>query len=602
MASSTSTERSAPGGRDRRSPWAEVALFAVAALLPWFILDAQEQVRWGARSHLVWPLCSLTIVPVLAAATLLLARRPSRVLDALAPAGDAATRRLWLLAGAAAIAVAFPLAIGHFHDLAAWPTSAHRSDQIPFIELTLRDFWRDSRYPYHKYDVGHWYQASVYPPFLWLQYTLPYWFAVDLRTLTSASLLVLSVAMFGHAIVGAASTASWPARVACAVPAAVPLLLFVLPTWRESLLIVQTPCLWMMCAFLALAVRTRSWLASGILLALCACSRPWFLFAIPPMLVLSVANRRAMGADGLARFWGGLVVTGGAIGLPFLMFDPEAFLGNMLGSYSQYHGLTVANDPTTRHGFGFSQLLATLRIEDAAMPIALAVQAALFALACMRVRDERGAVRAMAVNLLWFSAFALVPFFYIFVEGLLLLAFAGPGTALEHASRRCVGRVRAAMAALGIAALFGFMAAGMFARPQVVPRTPMVVADSVLLIAGFDRQGWVSRSGGEPFALADRHAYLSASTEHPRLTKLALDIEAQDVPADTWLEVVLNGEPIGGIALGEGGRREHQLHVPRRNLKYGGNEIALHVGGRYGETSWTPGPSAIRIFGVRIGE
>lgn len=583
-----------------RSPRAELALYVVAALLPWFVVEGQEQARWHGRADLVWPWFSLAVLPVLVAAAMLVGRRAGATANA-APS-DPTTRRLWIFAGVVAATVALPLAVGYFRDLTMRPVSALRSDQLPFIELALRDFWRDSRFPYRSFEIAHWYEPSVYPPFLWLQYTFPYWFAVDLRTLSAASLLVLFALLFGHALLAMSRSALCTSRPALAIPVAIPFLLFALPTWRDALFMVQTPTLWMMCALLALAVRTRSWMSAGVLLALCTLSRAWFLFAIPPMLVYSFANRREMGMNGLARFWGSLTVVGLAIGLPFLLFDPAAFLENTVRSYDKFHAVTIATNPAAREGFGLSQLLAAMRLEDAAMPIAVAVQAGLFALACRRVRTEREVVRAMALNVMCFSAFAVVPFFYVYVEGLVLLAFAGMDGALESLSRRTVARARLAIAALAAVAIGGFVGAGMFARPRVVEGTSMSVAESMYLVAGFDRHGWVPRSSDNAPVVVDRHAYASVSVDYPRLTKLVLDVETA-APADgAWLEIVLNGEPIGGVSIAEAGRREHVLHIPRKNLKYGGNELALHVGGRYGDAPWNAKDLGLRVYRVHVGE
>ncbi len=578
------------------SPWAELLLYLIAAFVPWLLLEMQEQWRWSGHESRLWPLFTLSCFPVLAALLLLVlrpgrpAREPAPIEGLVLPGREPARLVLWGIAAFAVAALLVPIVAGYFRDLFFRPMCSVQSDQMPFIEMALRDFWRDSRFPYHKYEIAHWYQASVYPPFMLLQFTLPWWFGVDPRIYQAACLATLSACLFLHAGVCAAASSSRHARIGLIVPVLIPFALFFLPKFRDVLFVVQTGGVWMMCAMLALAIRTRSWLIAGVLLALCIVSRAWFLFAVPPLLVYTVANRDRM-RWGIARFWGALTVTGLLIGLPFLLFDFEVFIHNTVKSYSLYQPIKIAENPEIVQGFGFTGLLHKLRIADVAMTAALFLQASLFIIAALRVRTERDVVRAMALNLMAFGAFAMIPYYYIFVPSLVLLAFAGPAAtmneriALEGLPRHFVRWLRTGIFVFFVTLLFVLIGAGMFARPTILKGTNAPLAGLVKLCHGFERSGWQQATTDDGHAVVDRHAYLVFNADFPRLSTLYVESSTGGVTEPIPVEFVLNGEPVGTYSLSPE-RKYTRISIPRKNLKYGGNELALHIGSRYGEPAF----------------
>ncbi len=595
-------------------PWSEFAFFAVAAFAPWLLLEVQERLRWGGHEGWLWPLFPLATFPVLAAAALLVLRpgRPARetahIEGLVLPGRDPARLARWGFAAFAGIAVTAFAVGGFFRDLHFNPLCSFQADQIPFVDMALRDFWRDSRFPYHRFEVAHWYENSVYPPFLLLQFTLPWWFGVDPRIWSAACLAALCVCLFLHAGVSAAASSSLQARIGLLLPVSIPFAVFWLPQFRDATFQVQTCGVWAMCAMLALAIRTRSWATAGVLLALCILSRAWFLLAVPPMLVHSFAAGKRMGW-GVARFWGAFAVTGAFFGLPFLLFDPGAFLHNTLGSHSILQAHRIAANPDIVQGFGATGLLHKLRIADAALPVALFMQALLVVAAVLRVRSERDVVRAMAVNLMAFAAFAPIPFAYLFVPPLVLLAFAGPAStmnernALEALPRRMVGVLRGGLAAVFAGVLFLLIGAGMFARPKTVPATNAPLESQVRLFHGFERPGWWPATFDEGHLVTGRHAYLSFTVAYPRLRTLYIETSVANAGEEpVLLDVVLNGEAVGTIETGAE-RSYARIAVPRKNLRYGGNELGLHVGSRYGEPPpYEPAAVGLRIHDVRASD
>ncbi len=581
-----------------RSPWLDLGLYLLLAGVPWLFLDLQERLKWSESKELLWPSYTiLTIVYMALALAFLLKPEPSelgsnRDWKRIKPV---TTRKKTLACIATAIIGMAVLVPSIWHTI-KWltyePQNVVRADMVPFIELALRDFWRDSHFPYHSYMVGHWYTSSAYMPGLWLSFTVPYWFNVDIRAWQICAVALLSMVMLGYAGYMAATARSLPRRIAVIVPAIVPFAIFLLPHFSDFLMRVHVAGLWLVVALFALSLRTRSFLTAGIMLALCVLFRIWFIFAIPYMIIYFMQNRSWIGWNGIIRFWIALIFTGMAIGGPFFAFEPGAFLANTIGSYETHLITAIDANPMLAHGFGLSGLLYKLNMSIHLMVLALSTQAILLVLLIGRPSTERSVLRQIAVSVLFLSFFALVPFFYLTVPTLILFAFAGTSVtsdeenAIGTISRPTAARMRWSVVAAYVVVQMILIGLCMFGRPKTLPGNfdgmdNLRLDQAFYLQDGFEHAGWVHNLDLWPRQLDAANAYFSIVVNYPRLRHFYLVIDVQNPRPGVVMDVTINGEKLDPpVALDTTGKRWVKWDVPRKNMYFGMNKVSLHVGGQ----------------------
>lgn len=316
-----------------------------------------------------------------------------------------------------------------------WFTSQNpgSADMLPLIQSVLRDFWRDGNYPYHIHEVSHWTLPLTFPPGLWVPYSLPYWFGLDLRAWNVAAALAMTFVWAGFLW--------WRAKsihhLADCIPL-LPLLLFPFALlhfgyWRTFQEQSHLTGYWFILFAASVAWLRRSNAAVGVLFAWAIVSRPHLVFLLPLFAVWAWREWR-LDRVGVLRFGSAMAITGCGLALPFLLADPGAFFAGMFGGYEEQLSHHVVHNPSLIHGFGLSGMLLEFGLFSFRGPLSLLGVVGIFLLAVPRMRCREDVLAWGALMILWFLCLAIVPWFYVFASPVIMLcvAYAAPFRITRH--------------------------------------------------------------------------------------------------------------------------------------------------------------------------
>lgn len=585
-------------GRPRLVLAAYLAAFLLAVAGPWVVIGVQEPVRYGPAPEKLWPWTAL--FTLLHAAALV-----ALILLASHPAMQAARESLALRPKARGVAiVAAAVLTGVLGavllvDLAAYlrlmwldPISPLQGDMLPLIEMSLRSFWADHRFPYHFYDVAYWEIPLTYFPGVWLPYTVPWMLGVDIRILGAASFAAMGAMLLALFLRRAAAARDGLALVEAFPLAFLCLAIMHIPAYRGFLPALHVLPFWLFVVCWGVYFINRSWFVSGLFLGLCAAGRPYMIVVAPLLLMWAARNWRGERRGVLLHALGAAIPCV-VLGAPFFLVDPRAFLFGVLEWYdfaSQFH---LEAERWRTHGFGFSGVLWELSGARTAppftwkMPIAWAVQAALWAIAWPRIQSPAQMLRLSAAALFAMLWFAVIPFFYAYTAPMLLIAIAqahrGDSDASSASDTSPAWRVwmRWGFASVALASLAILLGVAQFAPPRPERLAglngEMLLVEQIKLVRGFDNDGWAANTLAAGHRVADTHAFLGVPCieQASRAVEIWFDVESPQPGAAA--EVYLNGEPLGVLPLDVPPGEPRVLPLPRKSLYRGTNMMRLRL-------------------------
>ncbi|MBX3727688.1 MAG: hypothetical protein KF858_00755 [Candidatus Sumerlaeia bacterium] len=566
----------------------QVAAYLVAALLPWVLLDRQEVVRYSPDPSRLWPTWTIATLLHAAVLGLVLWQQLGRTRTDTAGHGPSRTHagegQSRCRTGRAALGVgAFVLLVAALAPTVAslmevlWlePIAAVRADMIPLVQSALRDFWTLHQSPYHAHEVGHWWVAMTFMPGLWLPYSIPFLAGVDIRTWSLFGVVGACLLLVAGGTANAVHARDRATRIACAATLLAPAFLLFGETFRFMMDYLHLGGYWLALVLWGLALRKGSHRLAGVLFALCVLSRPYMVIAVPFYAAWSWNTWRR---DRMAvlHTWVAMLATGSLVGLPFLLHDPRQFIAGVLVGYDQMLGYHIEVERWRTHGFGLTGLLFECGWFDWKLRFALLSVGVLLVLTARRLHDACALLLVVAAALFLFLGFAIIPWFYVFVSPLLLMALAAPtfgddrdqlDTCRSPIRRRLVGATAAGLGLL-LALFVGF--------PFLSP--PDSVADARHLRQGFDAHGWVVNDGQTRHLITAPDAYFALPVEDITHRWLVLDFDCTaSPPPDAFVDVYVNTEFIGSHPLTGPGALRVRLAVPRQNLFRGANAVRLRL-------------------------
>src|SRR5690606_4878743 len=147
--------------------------------------------------------------------------------------------------------------------------SPFNGDMLPLIEMSLREFWANHRYPDHFYEVAHWEIPLTYFPGVWLPFTAPWRLGIDIRFRHPVCYLVMTAMLVGYSLRRIHGARGAMEIVFAVPPALVGLYLFYVPTFRGFLPALHLLPFWLFTVCWGIYFMERRWFVSGIFLGLC---------------------------------------------------------------------------------------------------------------------------------------------------------------------------------------------------------------------------------------------------------------------------------------------------------------------------------------------
>lgn len=453
------------------------------------------------------------------------------------------------MATAAAIAAAALLIVAcrtWLHQIFATAIDPFRADMLVVVREGLRRIGQGLN-PYVIYHVP-WAAPLTYGPLLWGPYTIPMALHADLRFLGVVGELFVPVACAAAVIASA-----WRGRMTVAAAALIMLGAIAFNgELKDFTAIAHTPVYWPLLALFAWLVVRRRWQAAAVSLGLLVTARSTMV-AMVPVLMMAVWQRDR------PRFGLTLLLVVLAAGVPFLPFaiwDPAALVYALYGGYAKVIKEVVWPDATVPHTIGLTGVMLTHHLHAWVERVQLVILAAVFAGCWLALGRGRSPLALMGAALLAFSMTTLWPVYYIYFDGLLLLAAGVLADMPPFAARASTSSV-----------IRGWTAA---------------LAAAVLLVAA---GAWAMLPAGEVTAtsVAWRDApQVVGSVLIPRRTisGALIDVEAGPAPAGvTTLTATLNGVSLGTVALGREGE-QITLAAPSALWQRGVNNLELAVAAR----------------------
>lgn len=422
--------------------------------------------------------------------------------------------------------------------------------------------------------MGIWDNYLNFLPGLWLLYSVPWLAGADVRLLTVAATSALAVLLGVETFRRLRGSTNVRPLLTAVAPALALIAIYYLSAFRDFLAYSHVASYWLLLATWAVAWRGRMHVVAGVLFGLCAASRPTMAVAAPILLIffLRCASRRDA-----VRFIVPAAVSFFAVMLPFLVIDARATLYGIAGAYTEILLREVAADPTQAQGFALTGFLHAGGVLERYLAFAAIAQVPIWWLAWRRMRDETDALQFVALALLAFAFFAIVPFFYIFVPPLLLLTLSLPA--------RCVDASISARLQVGTVAcvffgLFGvLLAATWFAPVKQIPEMAreggFMLLDSRKALGGQQDLGWEDNSGATASILHDPDSFFGIPLHDRRAEALYIHVQSHhDEPMPLYLFV--NGVEEKHIELQPGARETYRVPIASARLYRGTNRVRVH--------------------------
>jgi hypothetical protein len=319
----------------------------------------------------------------------------------------------------------------------------------------------------------------------------------------------------------------------------------------------HTPVYWALIALFAWLVACERWNAAAISLGLLVASRTT-MAAIVPVLLMTVWVRDRPRFGAALMF---VVLTAALPLLPFAMWNPNALVYALYGSYETVIKTAVWPDRTVPHTIGLTGVLLTHHLHQFVELIQLLVMAAVYAGCWVLLRRGRAPIALMCAALLAFSMTTLWPVTYIYFDVLLLAAAGALADAPWLSLQWSTSRVLRAWAVTALATLL------------------LVAATSFAMLR---------RYGDAPASVTWRDRHIASVTLLRRTASAAfLDIQIAGAGNPQRVNVVLNGAPLAPVD--DAGGDHLVIPVPGSAWQLGLNALDLS----------TESPIAIKDVTVR---
>jgi hypothetical protein len=313
-----------------------------------------------------------------------------------------------------------------------WQLLPWRADMLPTIEGGIRTFFAGAN-PYAR---AYWFTAPtpgiapwqnrLYLPGLWLPYALAEFLGLDYKFVIVAS-KVGALTVFFCLVFGAWSRCRaadplrqkglWPRVALFSLFGTALGGLFFLKNLSWPL---HTAPLWFYLAlfcYLAIIGKTRA--ASAMLGVICA-TRDSAVVLVPAWLFFLLRSR---GRHFWKDVWSMFVPFALLVG-PFLLWNPREFIFSTVSSYevAKIH-LWEQHPEWVINSFGLSSPLFYAGLRKWIFPVQIAFQVGVNLFAWRQIHTVQDCLRSMTWALLFFYMTVFMPFFYIYVECILLLSF-----------------------------------------------------------------------------------------------------------------------------------------------------------------------------------
>lgn len=554
------------------------ALYLALAILPWPLLAWQEHARYTDAKVHIWP--ATTIIAVLFLVGLLALQWGSRAKNsAEEPVPPLRGRAGWRHAIAAALLVG-----GGIHLLSElrricrvlWfnPITPTQADMLPLIQSAVRVFVRDHESPYRYHEVASWGMHLTFTPGLWLPFSIPYSLGLDFRvwcaiaSVLTAMLLLIKGTLH---ILGS--------RTRTEMLAAVPAVFAAFMVTQAPHLKAFTPALhvsgmWLVLAAWGIAVGMRRQFAAGFFLGMVFITRPYTAFVLPFYVAHCLLNLRQKPRMVILQGLGMCIPAAIAIG--FLLPDPHAYFYGPAVEYDAQLMPQAMNNPMITHGFGFTAALREAGVIHWRMPLTVICEVLLLIFSLRMLKRPNDLILAVAAGLFVVLSFTIVPWHYVFIDVLVLLAIWSPGgTALPLPSARGRG--------VGLVAfyLFSLFVVGTVVRevgrpPVRVPAHESPVRELAKLrrgIAGFDDNAWALNDGTVLKKMLETNCYVGFPVYRSDSTQLEVELENRS-GAEFSLRLLANTQLLG-IYKVPPGRQIVRVQAPPGTLFRGLNTLRL---------------------------
>lgn len=585
-------------------------LYIFIALFPWLVIEAQEALRWTPWRDQLWILgLAATTLHVGALVFLLfyLRRQTTETAAALPKLNGtdnscdltsdnscgihpwySVNRNRYLVAGLL-IVITLPLFawLTRNTQRVIWftPIDPNQADMLPLIQAALRSFWLESEYPYRWHPIGHWALPLTYSPGFWLPYSLPFSLGVDLRLLNAIVMCWMALIIFGDFLASALPRASVKDTLLEALPFVALLILWMGPsqnTFRPNL---HLPPYWLFLVGWGMAWKSNRPLLAGFCFGLCLASRPFMIVCVPFVIMWAWHNWHS-GKKSIILFGMPACVSVLLLVLPFLMIDPKAFLYGINTWYAEGSQIQLANDPVWGDGFGFIGALRRLSLYHYNLQIAAVLQVMLWVLAFGCVKTARDVLFYCGVALFFFLPFSHIPWFYIFVSPLLLVAMAPPAVFFTGrvALPPLLPRAAMPMVWCGGCAIAVCALAWTYNRPPLHLPFPTLghhptkrLDSSVRLLNGFAIPEWVPRDGGQGWEISSSNAYVGVPILGDLPEQLSLTLDLTNPRDGTEINIIINHQPVYHGRVNHAGKMVCSFPIDDRVLFKGMNLLRVEL-------------------------
>jgi hypothetical protein len=337
---------------------------------------------------------------------------------------------LAVFAAVAVIVLLIVICRAWLREILTIPLDPYRGDML----VVVREGLRRARLGLNPYTVYHvpWAAPLPYGPLLWGPFAIPLLLRIDLRLLTVAGELFVSVAC-GIAAIACAR------RGRLAEAAGSMLMLAAIGfdgNLRRFAPVGHTPAYWPLLALFAWLVVNRRWDAAAVSLGLLVAARSTMV-AVAPVLLMTVWLRDR---PAVARAAALTVLAAILPFLPFAVHNLPALTYAMYGSYEKVIKEVVWPDPTVPHTIGLTGVLLSHHWQRWVETVQVAVLASVYAACWQALRRERAPIGVMSIALLAFSMTTLWPVSYLYFDVFLLCA-AGALAAAARAEPRSTASI-----------------------------------------------------------------------------------------------------------------------------------------------------------------
>ncbi len=565
---------------------------AILAIAPWLMLRYQEVVRYSDQPGRLWPWFTLPTLFFVGLYILLfiLANRDNISQSISSYAINERYQRAHKVIGCLLPLVSLILSIQSFlsYRQSIWidPINPMQGDMLPLIQEALRSFWIEGSYPYRFHDVGGWEISLTFPPGLWFPYSVPYLFHTDIRlwgVAAFAGLVLFSISGFLY---------SWFSS-RCVVQSIGSIPLLFLPVVLYEVLFYHDffPGLhlvgfWFTLAGWGICFLQGRYLLSGIFFGWALISRPYMIVLVP-FLALYIFLKFRHDRNGMFRMVLGSVFFPVLLGIPFLLYRPEAFTYAYTKGYEEALLHWVNAEEMRIYGMGFTGIFGKLGVYEHRTIIAIILQGILFLCSFKLMRRAEDFLRVCSLSLFLFISCVVIPYHYAFPAALILFIISfsvwSKGSRSDCSPESGpLGEKMSRWGLLSVPPLTAVVLAGLimtqvFSPPGKIPSGLYAGNDrlfrNVRSIWGTQEWGFRSLQDGEFIHLQGANSFLGLPARN--ISHKTLEIGFQSTGSSPDRRLYLNGQYLGIWSDQVEGPGSQGFEIPPQTLIYGQNVLRI---------------------------